>query len=108
MVEIPHQHSETARRYTFADGVGEIGIIAPVSHPFCGHCSRIRITSDGKIRTCLFSIWDHDLHELMRRGATDEKLTEFIVSVVEKKEERHHIGEPGFVPASRTMVHIGG
>ncbi|MGB9074282.1 MAG: GTP 3',8-cyclase MoaA [Terriglobales bacterium] len=108
LVEIAHQHSETARRYTFADGVGEIGIIAPVSHPFCGHCSRIRITSDGKIRTCLFSIWDHDLHELMRRGASDEKLTEFILSVVEKKEERHHIGEPGFVPASRTMVHIGG
>ena len=108
LVEIPHQHSETARRYTFADGVGEIGIIAPVSQPFCGHCSRIRITSDGKIRTCLFSVWDHDLHELMRRGASDEKLADFIVSVVEKKEERHHIGEPGFVPASRTMVHIGG
>ncbi len=106
--EISHEHSETARRYRFRDGVGEVGIIAPVSHPFCGHCSRIRITSDGKLRTCLFSVWDHDLHELMRRGATDEKLTEFIVKVVEKKEERHHIGEPGFVPASRTMVHIGG
>jgi len=106
--EIPHQRSETARRYRFADGVGEIGIIAPVSHPFCGHCSRIRITSDGKLRTCLFSVWDHDLHELMRRGADDEKLVEFIRQVVGKKEERHHIGEPGFVPASRTMVHIGG
>jgi cyclic pyranopterin phosphate synthase len=106
--EIAHEHSETARRYRFSDGVGEIGIIAPVSHPFCGHCSRIRITSDGKLRTCLFSVWDHDLHELMRRGATDEKLSEFIVKAVEKKEERHHIGEPGFVPASRTMVHIGG
>ena len=106
--EITHERSETARRYRFRDGVGEIGIIAPVSHPFCGHCSRIRITSDGKLRTCLFSVWDHDLHELMRRGATDEKLAEFIVKVVEKKEERHHIGEPGFVPASRTMVHIGG
>jgi cyclic pyranopterin phosphate synthase len=108
LVEIPHERSETARRYTFEDGVGEIGIIAPVSHPFCGQCSRIRITSDGKIRTCLFSVWDHDLHELMRRGASDEKLVEFIVGVVEKKEARHHIGEPGFVPASRTMVHIGG
>ncbi len=108
LVEIPHEHGETARRYVFEDGVGEIGIIAPVSHPFCGHCSRIRITSDGKIRTCLFSIWDHDLHELMRRGASDEKLADFIVGVVQKKEERHHIGEPGFVPASRTMVHIGG
>jgi len=106
--EIPHGRSETARRYRFSDGIGEIGIIAPVSHPFCGHCSRIRITSDGKLRTCLFSVWDHDLHELMRRGATDQKLVEFILQVVGKKEERHHIGEPGFVPASRTMVHIGG
>ena len=108
LVEIPHARSETARRFRFEDGVGEIGIIAPVSHPFCGHCSRIRITSDGKIRTCLFSVWDHDLHELMRRGADDEELAEFIRGVVEKKEARHHIGEPDFVPASRTMVHIGG
>ena len=108
LVEIPHARSETARRYRFEDGVGEIGIIAPVSHPFCGHCSRIRITSDGKIRTCLFSVWDHDLHELMRRGAGDDELVSFIHGVVEGKEERHHIGEPGFVPASRTMVHIGG
>jgi cyclic pyranopterin phosphate synthase len=108
LVEIPHGRSETARRYHFDDGIGEIGIIAPVSHPFCGHCSRIRITSDGKIRTCLFSAWDHDLHELMRRGAADEELVEFIRGVVQRKEERHHIGEADFVPASRTMVHIGG
>ena len=108
LVEIPHARSETARRYRFDDGIGEIGIIAPVSHPFCGHCSRIRITSDGKIRTCLFSVWDHDLHELMRRGASDGELVEFIRGVVERKEERHHIGEADFVPASRTMVHIGG
>ncbi len=108
LVEIPHARSETARRYRFDDGVGEIGIIAPVSHPFCGHCSRIRITSDGKIRTCLFSVWDHDLHAQMRRGASDEELADFIREVIQKKEERHHIGESDFVPASRTMVHIGG
>src|SRR5271163_2044871 len=108
LVEIPHARSETARRYRFDDGVGEIGIIAPVSHPFCGHCSRIRITSDGKIRTCLFSVWDHDLHAQMCRGASDDELAEFIRGVVQNKEERHHIGEPDFVPASRTMVHIGG
>jgi len=108
LVEIPRAHSETARRYRFDDGIGEIGIIAPVSHPFCGHCSRIRITSDGKIRTCLFSVWDHDLHAQMRRGASDDELADFIRGVVQKKEERHHIGEPDFVPASRTMVHIGG
>jgi len=108
LMEMGERGSETARRYRFEDGEGEIGIIAPVSHPFCGHCSRIRITSDGKLRTCLFSVWDHDLHEVMRRGGTDAELVEFILRVVEKKEERHHIGEPGFVPASRTMVHIGG
>jgi cyclic pyranopterin phosphate synthase len=108
LVEIPHERSETARRYMFDDGVGEIGIIAPVSHPFCGHCSRIRITSDGKIRTCLFSAWDHDLHELMGRGASDSQLVDFIRSVVDRKEARHHIGEPDFVAPSRTMVHIGG
>jgi cyclic pyranopterin phosphate synthase len=108
LVEIPHAKSETARRYRFDDGVGEVGIIAPVSHPFCGHCSRIRITSDGKIRTCLFSVWDHDLHELMRRGASDDELADFILGVVQRKEARHHIGEADFVPASRTMVHIGG
>ena len=108
LVEIPRAQSETARRYRFDDGIGEIGIIAPVSHPFCGHCSRIRITSDGKIRTCLFSIWDHDLYGQMQRGASDEELANFIRGVVQRKEERHHIGEPDFVPASRTMVHIGG
>ena len=108
LVEIPHQRSETARRYRFDDGRGEIGIIAPVSHPFCGHCSRIRITSDGKIRTCLFSVWDHDLHGVVRSGGSDEDMASFIENVIQRKEERHHIGEPDFVPASRTMVHIGG
>jgi cyclic pyranopterin phosphate synthase len=108
LVEIPRGRSETARRYRFDDGVGEIGIIAPVSHPFCGHCSRIRITSDGKVRTCLFSVWDHDLHARMQQGDSDDELAEFIRGVVQNKEPRHHIGEPDFVPASRTMVHIGG
>ena len=106
--EIKRGDSETARRYVFEDGVGEIGIIAPVSHPFCGHCSRVRITSDGKIRTCLFSVREHDLALRMAAGASDEELVQFICHVIDHKEERHHIGEPGFVPASRTMVHIGG
>jgi len=108
LVEIPHTRSETARRYTFDDGVGEIGIVAPVSQPFCGHCSRVRVTSDGKIRTCLFSLFDHDLHAVMRRGGSDEDMAEYIHSVVEQKEARHHIGEPGFEKPSRSMVHIGG
>ncbi len=105
---LPNGTSETARRYAFADGKGEIGIIAPVSHPFCGHCSRVRLTSDGKIRTCLFSVVEHDLAGRMQSGASDAELAAYIVSVVQQKEARHHIGEPDFVPASRTMVHIGG
>lgn len=106
--QLPNALSETARRYTFDDGRGEIGIIAPVSHPFCGHCSRIRLTSDGKIRTCLFSLIDHDLAARMYSGASDEEMADYIRSVVEQKEARHHIGEPGFVKPSRSMVHIGG
>jgi GTP 3',8-cyclase len=100
--------SETARRYTFDDGIGEIGIIAPVSQAFCGHCSRIRLTSDGKIRTCLFSQFDHDLYGRMLRGASDDEIATFIRATVEQKEARHHIGEPDFLKPSRSMVHIGG
>jgi cyclic pyranopterin phosphate synthase len=104
----PTTASETALRYTFEDGVGEIGIIAPVSHPFCGHCSRVRLTSDGKIRTCLFSQFDHDLYGVLRRGGDDNAVAEFIRRTVERKEARHHIGEPEFLKPSRSMVHIGG
>ena len=99
---------ETAVRYTFDDGIGEIGIIAPVSRAFCGACSRIRLTSDGKIRTCLFSQSDHDLYGVMQRGGSDEDLAAFIEQTVAMKEARHHIGEPGFLKPSRSMVHIGG
>ena len=106
--QLPNAPSETARRYTFDDGLGEIGIIAPVSHPFCGHCSRIRITSDGKIRTCLFSLFDHDLAGRMGQGATDAELADYVRTVADQKEARHHIGEAGFIKPSRSMVHIGG
>jgi|SRR5215469_1941171 len=109
LVELPqHTASETARRFTFDDGVGEIGIIAPVSRPFCGHCSRVRLTSDGKIRTCLFSQSDHDLYGEMLRGGTDADLRAYVRKIVMRKEARHHIGEPGFEKPSRNMVHIGG
>jgi GTP 3',8-cyclase len=109
LVELaPHAASETAKRFTFDDGVGEIGIIAPVSRPFCGHCSRVRLTSDGKIRTCLFSESDYDLYGEMVRGGTDEELAAYIRRTVMRKEARHHIGEPGFQKPSRNMVHIGG
>jgi cyclic pyranopterin phosphate synthase len=109
LVELPaREASETARRYTFADGVGEIGIIAPVSQAFCGACSRVRLTSDGKIRTCLFSQVEHDLYGRMRAGVSDAELRAYVVRTVQGKEARHHIGEPGFMKPSRSMVHIGG
>jgi cyclic pyranopterin phosphate synthase len=109
LVQMPQRDaSETARRYTFSDGVGEIGIIAPVSQAFCGACSRVRLTSDGKIRTCLFSQVEHDLYGRLRAGAGDDELRSYIVSTVKGKEARHHIGEPGFLKPSRSMVHIGG
>ncbi len=100
--------SETARRYTFADGRGEIGIIAPVTQAFCGACSRVRLTSDGKIRTCLFSQIEHDLYGHMRAGENDSSLRDYVAHTVQGKEARHHIGEPGFLKPSRSMVHIGG
>jgi cyclic pyranopterin phosphate synthase len=108
LVELPPLNaSETAKRYTFDDGLGEIGIIAPVSRPFCGECSRVRVTSDGKIRTCLFSQTDHDLAGQMK-GTSDDELRTYIRRIILRKEARHHIGEPGFLKPSRSMVHIGG
>jgi cyclic pyranopterin phosphate synthase len=100
--------AETAMRWAFEDGRGEIGIIAPVSEPFCGHCNRIRMTADGKIRTCLFSVTEHDLRTMLRDGRSDEEIAQWLKGVVWQKEERHHIGEADFVPASRSMSCIGG
>ncbi|MEZ5427324.1 MAG: GTP 3',8-cyclase MoaA [Pyrinomonadaceae bacterium] len=101
--------SETAWKYAFADGApGEIGIIAPVTEMFCGACSRIRLTADGQIRTCLFSTVEHNLRDLLRSGAGREEIIGFIRSAVLKKEARHHINDPDFVQPSRTMSFIGG
>src|SRR5271168_1992566 len=108
LVPVVHERSETARRYRFADGRGEIGLIASVSQPFCGFCSRIRLTADGMLRTCLFSKEDHDLKFMLRGGATDREIGDAIRAIVEKKEKGHRINEPDFVPPSRTMVFIGG
>lgn len=101
--------SDTSSRYRFADGApGEVGIIAPVTEPFCGACSRIRLTADGQIRTCLFSTVEHSLRDVLRSGASREDIIEYIESVVLKKEPRHYINDPGFVSPSRTMSFIGG
>ena len=101
--------SDTSARYRFADGApGEIGIIAPVTEPFCGACSRIRLTADGQIRTCLFSTIEHSLRDVVRSGASRAEIADYIHSVILKKEPRHFINDPGFVAPSRTMSFIGG
>ncbi len=108
LVPVAHEPSETARKFRFADGRGEIGLVAPVSQPFCGHCSRLRLTADGKLRTCLFSKDDHDLKFLLRGGASDSEIQDEILAIVAQKEKGHRINDPDFVPPSRTMVFIGG
>jgi len=101
--------SETSSRYKFADNApGEIGIIAPVTEAFCGACSRIRLTADGQIRTCLFSTVEYSLRDVLRSGASRQEIISYIESVVLKKEPRHFINDPGFVAPSRTMSFIGG
>ena len=108
LVEIPAKTSSTARRFRFADGAGEIGFVNPVSEPFCSSCDRIRMTADGKLRTCLFSRREWDLKEPLRAGATDAELEVLLRNAVAHKELKHRINEPGFVRASRSMSQIGG
>ncbi|MCI0746843.1 MAG: GTP 3',8-cyclase MoaA [Verrucomicrobia subdivision 3 bacterium] len=100
--------SETAKRWRIRGSNAEIGIIAPVTEPFCGHCNRLRLTADGKIRTCLFSVTEHDLRSRLRGGASDEEIADYLAEVVWDKEPGHRIGQPDFVPASRSMSCIGG
>jgi cyclic pyranopterin phosphate synthase len=101
--------AETAARYRFADGApGEIGIIAPVTESFCGACSRIRLTADGQIRTCLFSKVEHSLRDVMRDGASANEIIAFIRETVFSKEAGHNIGSPAFIQPQRTMSLIGG
>jgi cyclic pyranopterin phosphate synthase len=100
--------SATARVYRFADGRGKVGFINPVSEPFCADCNRIRLTADGRLRTCLFSLNETDLRGPLRAGASDRELEQIIRSAVWRKELKHHVGEPGFIQPARTMSAIGG
>ncbi len=105
---LEREPSATARVYRFADGQGRIGFINPVSEPFCADCNRIRLTADGRLRTCLFSLNETDLRGPLRDGADDHELERIIREAVWRKELKHHIGEPGFVQPDRTMSAIGG
>jgi cyclic pyranopterin phosphate synthase len=108
LTEVEREPSATARVYRFDDGKGEIGFINPVSEPFCADCNRLRLTAEGKLRTCLFSVHETDLRAPLREGASDRELEELIRDAVWRKELKHHVGEPGFRPPSRTMSAIGG
>jgi GTP 3',8-cyclase len=105
---LPRERSATARVYRFADGAGRIGFINPVSEPFCGDCNRIRLTADGRLRTCLFSLNETDLRTPMREGADDDELERIVRDAVWRKELKHHVGEPGFIQPARSMSAIGG
>jgi cyclic pyranopterin phosphate synthase len=104
----PREEHATARVYRFVDGQGRIGFINPVSDPFCGDCNRIRLTADGKLRTCLFSLNETDLRAPLRAGATDDDLEEILRAAIWRKELKHHVNDPGFVQPLRTMSAIGG
>jgi GTP 3',8-cyclase len=108
LVAEPRERSATARTWAFADGRGRLGFIDPVSEPFCGDCNRIRLTADGRLRTCLFSLHETDLRAPLRSGATDAELEEIIRAAVWRKELKHHVGDPGFVQPARSMSAIGG
>jgi cyclic pyranopterin phosphate synthase len=108
LIEIPREAHATARVFRFADGTGQIGFINPVSEPFCADCNRIRLTADGKLRTCLFSVRETDLRSPLRAGADDAELAEIVQAAVWRKELKHRVNEPGFVPPPRTMSAIGG
>ena len=108
LVELRAKTSSTARRFRFADGAGELGFVSPVSEPFCSTCDRIRLTADGQLRTCLFSRREWDLKTPLREGASDEELAALFRQAIRRKELKHRISDPGFVPASRSMSQIGG
>jgi cyclic pyranopterin phosphate synthase len=104
----PREPSATARVFRFADGHGRIGFINPVSEPFCGDCNRVRLTADGRLRTCLFSLGETDLRAPLRDGAGDDELAQIIRDAVWRKELKHHVGERGFIQPARSMSAIGG
>lgn len=108
LVSVERHGLQPADRYRFEDGTGEVGFISSVSEPFCTHCNRVRLTADGKLRTCLFSLEETDLRALVRSGASDEEIKTAIRDAVARKEAGHKINQPGFVRPERTMSQIGG
>ncbi|CAI8055065.1 GTP 3',8-cyclase [Geodia barretti] len=100
--------SDTAQRYRFSDSENEVGVISSVSEPFCENCNRVRLTADGKLRTCLFSLTETDLLTPLREGVADDGIAELILNAVEQKEAGHKINAADFIKPERNMSRIGG
>jgi GTP 3',8-cyclase len=106
-----HEHVEPAERFHYADGIGDVGVIASVTAPFCEQCDRIRVTAEGQLRTCLFALDEYDLRAILRDGPDDEvddRLAGEIERAVAAKWAGHRIGQLDFVRPSRSMSQIGG
>jgi len=109
LTAIPSKNKNApSQDYTFADGVGRIGLIASVSRPFCASCNRFRMTADGKLRNCLFSHEENDIRDLLRSGGTDERLAQAMLDCVAAKKEGHEINTSRFLQPDRPMHSIGG
>ena len=100
--------AEPAERFRYLDGAGEVGVIPSVTRPFCERCDRLRLTADGQLRSCLFSLDDHDLRHVLRAGGSDDELSEVIEACVGAKWAGHAINQVQFVRPRRSMSEIGG
>jgi len=105
---MPSRGAAPADRWRFLDGKGTVGVIPSVTHPFCGDCDRVRLTSDGQFRTCLFATDESDIRSLLRNGGTDEEIAELIQIAVGAKWAGHQINQVNFIRPNRSMSQIGG
>jgi cyclic pyranopterin phosphate synthase len=105
---MPSRGAAPADRWRFLDGKGTVGVIPSVTHPFCGDCDRVRLTSDGQFRTCLFATDESDIRSLLRNGGTDEEIAELIQVAVGAKWAGHQINQVNFIRPNRSMSQIGG
>jgi len=105
---MPSRGAAPADRWRFLDGKGTVGVIPSVTHPFCGDCDRVRLTSDGQFRTCLFATDESDIRALLRNGGTDEEIAELIQVAVGAKWAGHQINQVNFIRPNRSMSQIGG
>ena len=108
ITQVVQRGAAPADRWSYVDGAGTVGIIPSVSHPFCGDCDRVRLTSDGQFRTCLFATDETDIRSLLRNGGSDDDIAQLVSVAVAGKWAGHHINQVNFIRPKRTMSQIGG